>query len=102
MTKHGDIPSSWRIHKIVPIFKSGDASLVKNYRPISLLSNVSKILECLIYNKIIDYLTPLISLRISHSQFGFMKGRSTVRQLLVFLHYIFSSSYQTYIIPRSE
>ena len=35
--QHCHIPSSWRIHKIVPIFKSGDASLLKNCRPILLL-----------------------------------------------------------------
>ena len=72
---------------------SGDASLVKNYRPISLLSNASKILEHLIYNKIIDHLAPW-SL-ITHHQFGFKKGKSAVQQCLVFLHHIFSSSCQT-------
>ena len=92
--KHGAIPSSWKTHKIVPIFKSGDASLVRNYRPISLLSNTSKILERLIFNKVIDHLAPLIS----HHQFGFMKGKSTAQQLLIFLHHLFSSSCQTDVI----
>ena len=57
---------------------SGDASLVKNYRPISLLSNASKILEHPIYNKIIDHLAPW-SL-INHHQFGFKQGKSAVQQ----------------------
>ena len=38
-------PKDWRIHQIKPIFKSGDKTLVKDYRPISLLSCVSKVLE---------------------------------------------------------
>ncbi len=36
------IPAEWKIHCIVPIFKSGDRRAVKNYRPISLLCSVSK------------------------------------------------------------
>uniref|UniRef100_A0A1X7U7W7 Reverse transcriptase domain-containing protein n=1 Tax=Amphimedon queenslandica TaxID=400682 RepID=A0A1X7U7W7_AMPQE len=41
----------WKVHKITPIFKSGDRTSVVNYRPISLLSSVSKVLEKLIYDK---------------------------------------------------
>ena len=41
LSKH-TIPSEWRIHVITPVHKSGDKSLVNNYRPISLLSNTSK------------------------------------------------------------
>ena len=40
---HAILPSSWKIHKIVPLFKAGDANSVKNYRPISLLSIVYNI-----------------------------------------------------------
>jgi len=34
-------PTEWNIHKVIPIFKSGDPTLAKNYRLISLLSNSS-------------------------------------------------------------
>ena len=78
------LPSEWRIHRITPIYKSGDKSLVSNYRPISLLCSVSKVLERLIYDRIIDYL----SLSLSPLQFGFLRGKSTLQQLLVFLHNI--------------
>jgi len=37
------IPSEWKVHLIVPIYKSADRSSVKNYRPISLLNNASKV-----------------------------------------------------------
>ena len=57
---------------------------MESYRPISLLSSTSKVLERLIYNKCIEHLEPVISL----SQFGFMSGRSTVQQLLVFFNQI--------------
>ena len=55
---------------------------------------MSKILECLIFNKVIDHLAPLIS----YHQFGFMKGKSTAQQLLIFIHHLFSSSCQTDVI----
>ena len=57
--KYGYLPTDWKIHKIIPIFKSGDPTLVKNYRPISLLSNTSKVLKRIIYDKIIDHEEPL-------------------------------------------
>ena len=41
LSKH-TIPLDWRTHVITPVHKSGDKSLVNNYRPISLLSNNQK------------------------------------------------------------
>ena len=41
----GKFPSSWKAAKITPIFKSGSRSVPKNYRPISVLPIVSKLLE---------------------------------------------------------
>ena len=58
-------------HIIIPVFKSGEKNLVSNYRPISLLCNVSKVLEKLVYDKIINFITESISL----VQFGVLKGR---------------------------
>lgn len=84
---YGMIPKEWKIHQIVPVFKSGDKSLVQNYRPISLLCNISKILEHIINNKIILF----VSSSISHCQFGFLHGRSTIQQLLLFLNHICNS-----------
>ena len=43
------LPSEWKTHCIIPIFKSGNKSIVSNYRPISLLCIVSKVLERIIY-----------------------------------------------------
>ena len=83
----GRIPYEWKIHKIVPVHKSANRSSVTNYRPISLLSNTSKILEQLIYNKVIKHICNDISL----SQFGFMRGRSTLQQLLLYFDHIYNS-----------
>jgi len=92
--RYASIPSMWKVHKIVPIFKAGDSNTVSNYRPISLLSNVSKVLERLIYNKIINF----VSKTISPVQFGFTKQCSTLQQMLIFLNFIINSASQTDVI----
>ena len=51
----------WKTHCIVPILKFLDKSSVCNYRPISLLSVTSKVLERLIYDNIIDTILPKLS-----------------------------------------
>ena len=43
--RYATLPTNWKVHKIVPIPKAGDPHSVKNYRPISLLSNTSKVFE---------------------------------------------------------
>ena len=77
----GYLPLEWKSHLITPVFKSGDRSLVNNYRPISLLCIISKVLERLIYNHIIDYLSTEV---LNSVQFGFRRGKSTIQQLLLF------------------
>ena len=85
-----NIPNEWRIHLISPIFKSGEKTSVTNYRPISLLCILSKVLERLIYDKIIDFVTSSIC----NVQFGFLKSRSSVQQLLLFYDHLLSSHSQ--------
>ena len=75
------IPSEWKMHRITPIFKAGDRMSVKNYRPISLLCNVSKVLERLIFDKV----SPFVTRQITMSQFGFLRNHSSVQQILKFL-----------------
>ena len=52
----GVVPSQLKLAKIVPIFKSGDAASMDNYRPIALLSNFSKILEKIVYLRLSSFL----------------------------------------------
>ena len=84
------LPFEWRTHLIKPIFKSGDKNSVMNYRPISLLSVASKVLEKLVHNCIVDYVVNSIS----NDQFGFLRGRSTLQQLLIFFNIVHNSSSQ--------
>ena len=81
------IPQEWKIHQIVPTYKSGDKQCIRNYRPISLLCCVSKVLERLVYDKISDFVVSSIS----PAQFGFLPNRSCLQQLLLFLNFITST-----------
>ena len=83
------IPYEWKCHSITPIFKSGDKSLVKNYRPISLLCIISKILEHLIFSKISKFI--ITNNILYHHQFDFRQYHSTTQQLLIFLSDILSA-----------
>ena len=82
-----DIPSEWKLHCIIPIFKSGDRSSISNYRPISLLCSISKDLERLVYDKVFEF----VGQSISCSQFSFLRKHSCLQQLLLFLKYVVDS-----------
>ena len=71
---HGIVPNELTIVHVVPIFKSGDKALFSNYRPISVLPCFSKILEGIIYNRIINYLNDFNVLW--DNQYGFRKNPS--------------------------
>ena len=73
--KTGYFPYSLKLAKVIPVHKSGKHSLLNNYRPISLLSPISKILESLISKRLTKYLED--SNIISVHQFGFRKSHST-------------------------
>ena len=75
------VPVELKIARVVPLFKAGDKSIFSNYRPISVLPSFSKILEKLVYNRLIDYLSKYKIL--SDNQFGFRKQHSTEYALRV-------------------
>ena len=55
--KESCFPDCWKVSSVVPVFKNvGEKSTAKNYRPVSLLSVVSKVFEKLVYNRIVDHL----------------------------------------------
>jgi retron-type reverse transcriptase len=75
--KHPDI---LKISKTIPIFKKGSRLAVNNYRPISLLSNLNKILEKLVHDRTYKFLENLQC--IYSLQFGFRKKHSTNHALI--------------------
>ena len=49
------VPKDWKIAAVKALFKSGQKSVLSNYRPISILPIICKIMERLVYNKLFDY-----------------------------------------------
>ena len=69
------VPSTWKIPEILPIFKSGASSLPENYRQISILPVLSKILEKAVHKELMNYLGT--NKLLNDSQYGFRRKRST-------------------------
>jgi len=76
----GVVPTGLKIAKVIPIYKTEDRKLVSNYRPISVLPAFSKIIERLMYNRLINFLNKHDIL--SPNQYGFRKNLSTSMALL--------------------
>ena len=72
--------SNWKIAHVIAIFRKGDNSLPSNYRPISLISCVGKIMERVIYKYVFNHLQR--NKLIYEYQSGFLPKYSTVHQLL--------------------
>lgn len=76
----GFFPEKMKVAKIIPLFKSGDRHSLTNYRPISLLSQFSKIIEKLFVKKFDCFLEK--NSLIHDNQFGFRSTRSTSMALM--------------------
>ena len=70
----GIFPACLKISKIIPLHKSNDPTLVNNYRPISLLSSISKLFEKIIYQRLYNFFDEREIL--VKEQSGFRKGYS--------------------------
>ena len=81
----GIFPTELKRARVVPIFKAGDSDSVSNYRPISLLPSISKILERIIYNKLMKFFESK-DLLYEH-QYGFRKNHSTIHPVLHLLNH---------------
>ena len=97
-TSEGYFPHELKYGCITPIFKAGEKELVNNYRPVCAVSPLSKIIEKVIHNRMIEFLDKHNLL--SKTQFGFRKSMGTETALIDYInqihqglknkHYIFS------------
>jgi hypothetical protein len=78
--RHGVFPDVLKMAKVIPVFKTGDRSLLSNYRPISILTTFSKIFEKAIVTRLNSFLFKFNILY--ENQYGFRKNHSTVMALL--------------------
>ncbi len=76
-------PKSWKQAKVNPLYKSGAKDEVNNYRPISILPTLSKLIEKWIQRHLMEYLN---SFNLLHqTQSGFRAGHSTESALIVLI-----------------
>ncbi|XP_060873849.1 uncharacterized protein LOC132947567 [Metopolophium dirhodum] len=80
----GIFPKVWKIFSIAPVLKSGDASDIQNYRPISIIPHIGKLFESIVYSKIKRSLNHLII----SEQHGFRSHKSTVTSGVAFSSYL--------------
>ena len=83
ITEISRYPKLWKKAMIIPTFKTGSKFCNQSYRP---NSNLSQVFERIIFNA----LYPFVRKRISPRQFGFMKGRSTITQIILYLDEIYN------------
>ena len=70
----GIFPKQLKLPKVIPLFKSGDHMTFSNYRPVSVLPLFTKILENLMYTRLLSFISKY---RLLYSnQFGFRRGHS--------------------------
>ena len=71
----GIFPTKLKIAKVLPVFKKDDVTLLDNYRPISLLTSISKLFEKVVFTQLYDYFHK--NQLFYSSQYGFRKLHST-------------------------
>ena len=87
--RDGIFPDKMKLAKVIPLFKSGDKGSFNNYRPVSLLSQFSKIIEKLFDVRLQSFIDKHDLL--SNSQYGFRPKCSTSLALMELVEEISSS-----------
>lgn len=85
----GIFPQELKIANVIPLFKNDDPMKFNNYRPVSLLSILSKIYEKVMYNRLMDFLEKEKILY--EKQFGFRKKHSTHMALMLLMDKLINS-----------
>jgi hypothetical protein len=85
----GIFPEILKKAVIIPLFKKGDKQFVGNYRPLSILSIFSKIIEKAFANKLISFLEKFSLM--TDFQHGFRKGKSTITAISSFLNELYTA-----------
>jgi len=85
----GVFPERLKFSEVKPLYKKGDATDFSNYRPISILTSFSKIIEKIIYKRLYSYL--INNNILVNEQFGFREKLSTDTATYAFLNKVLSS-----------
>ncbi len=85
----GLIPLDWKVARVSPLYKDGSRNKILNYRPISVLPIMGKILERLVHEQVYDFFTR--NNLFDKNQAGFRSGHSTVSCALSVLDHVYLS-----------
>ena len=85
----GHYPNILKVACVTPLYKSGDKTLVNNYRPISSLPILNLIIEKLLHSRVSSFLSSFELL--TSCQYGFRKGCSTNDAVCEFLNDVYDS-----------
>ena len=77
----GIMPGKLKIARVIPIYKKGLRDDISNYRPISLLSVFNKIIETIMYNRLVKFLEE--NKLLFSNQFGFRSSHSTTHAIVL-------------------
>ena len=81
---NGIVPDELKIAKVVPIYKKENPEIFGNYRPVSVLPCISKILERIVYNRSYDFLSK--NELLYKKQYGFRTNHSTYMAVVDFIN----------------
>ena len=86
--RQGVFPRELKLARVIPIYKSSSKQSISNYRPISILTFISKVFEKILYNHISQYMDRNDT--ICSNQFGFRKNHSTQQAIITLINKITS------------
>ena len=85
---------------IIPLPKTGDLSRVTNWRPISVINMIGKVLEKVVHTEIMGIFRRLET--ISKKQFGFMAGRSTMQAVYCLVQDLYEARNRAHVLQLSS
>lgn len=83
----GTFPTAWKMAYLFPVFKKGDRTMIDNYRGISALCAISKLLELVVMGPFVAHCRTFLA----NAQHGFIPKRSTATNLLSLTSYVMDS-----------
>ncbi len=85
----GKFPKSWKHANVTPIHKKGDRQNKSNYRPIALLSNISKLKERIMYKRLYEHC--MTNNLLTEKNSGFKRLDSTINRLVHITHELYNN-----------
>ena len=95
--RSGKFPGIWKCAKVAALFKSGDRTNATNYRPISILPTLSKIIERVVHSQLYEYL--ISNNLLSNNQFGFLNGQQQLHCLVSLMKSCLTWIMEIFVVP---